>query len=76
MACRLVVGVFFKETKMFGDYFWHDEEPPRSQALRRRRRKQLKQHEPDSKVRILERVVIGLPYLVLLILIGLLVLPR
>jgi hypothetical protein len=61
---------------MFGDYFWHDEEPPRSQALRRRRRKQLKQHQPDSKVRILDRVVIGLPYLVLVILIGLLVMPK
>jgi len=61
---------------MFGDYFWHDEEPPRSQALRRRRRKQLKRDQPGLKGQILERVVLGLPYLVLLILIGLLVLPR
>jgi len=61
---------------MFGDYFWNDEEPPRSQALQRRRRKQLKRDQPDSKGPILERVVLGLPYLVLLLLIGLLVLPR
>ena len=61
---------------MFGDYFWHDEEPPRSRALQRRRRKQLKRDQRDAKGTILERVVLGLPYLVLLILIGLLVLPR